>query len=127
MAIIDILKKDYENFPKFQSFEIYADDVCFSDPLNSFKGVNRYQKMIKFMDSFFSDINLELHGIEQEKQVIKTEWTLTMSSPLPWKPVLKISGSSELVLNNDLLIVSHCDYWQTSPWQVLAQNFRFSL
>lgn len=127
MSIIDILTKDYKNFPKLQSFEIYADDVVFSDPLTSFKGVERYQKMIKFMDSFFSDINLELHAIEQEKQLIKTEWTLTMSSPLPWKPVMTISGSSELVLNNDLLIVSHRDYWQISPWQVLVQNFRVSL
>ena len=125
MDVIDILKKDYKNFPKCQSFEIYADDVCFSDPLNSFKGVGRYQKMINFMDSFFSDMNLELHAIEQEGQLISTEWTLTMASPLPWKPVIKISGSSELELNNDFLITFHRDYWKISPWQVLVQNFRF--
>ena len=126
MSIIEILKQDYENFPDFQSYDLYAEDVSFADPLTSFKGVDRYKKMISFLGSFFSDINLELHSIEQERQLIITKWTLNMVSPLPWKPTMPISGLSELVLNEELLIVSHRDRWNISPWQVLLQNFRFN-
>ncbi len=126
MEIIEILKKDYLNFPKFQSYEIYADNVYFADPLNSFQGVKRYQKMINFMNSFFSDMKLELHSIEQEAQIINTEWTLTMLSPLPWKPTISISGSSELMINDEQLIISHIDRWNISPWQMLLQNFQFT-
>jgi len=126
MNIIEILKQDYAKFPDFQSYDLYAEDVSFADPLTSFKGVDRYKKMISFLGSFFSDINLELHAIEQERQLIITKWTLNMVSPLPWKPTITISGSSELVLNDELLIVSHRDRWKLSPWQVLLQNFRFN-
>ena len=126
MSIIEILKQDYANFPNFQSYDLYAKDVSFNDPLTSFKGVERYQKMISFLGSFFSDINLELHEIKQTNQLILTEWTLQMVSPLPWKPTITISGSSELTLNDELLIISHLDLWKISPWQVLMQNFRFN-
>ena len=127
MNIIEIIKQDYQNFPNNQSYEIYADNVSFTDPLTNFKGIERYQKMINFLGSFFSNINLELHEIEQQSQLITTGWTLTMVSPLPWKPAITISGSSELVLNDESLIVSHTDIWNISPWQVLLQNFGLHL
>ena len=123
MDIIKILKKDYQNFPNNQTYHIYAEDVYFQDPLNRFKGVQRYQKMIGFLSSFFQDINLELHEITQKEDKIKTEWTLNMNSPLPWKPRLSIPGWSELKLDRDNLITSHIDYWYISPWHLLQQNF----
>ena len=46
-----------------------------------------------------------------------------MNSPLPWKPRLAIPGKSELKLNSDRLIVSHIDYWDIPPFEVLKQNF----
>lgn len=123
MDIIKILKEDYQNFPNHQTYNIYADDVYFQDPLNQFRGVRRYQKMIGFLSSFFQDINLELHEITQKEDKIKTEWTLKMTSPLPWKPRLSIPGWSELKLNQDNLIASHIDYWHISRWHLLQQNF----
>lgn len=123
MDIIKILKEDYQNFPNNQTYNIYADDVYFQDPLNRFRGVRRYQKMIGFLSSFFQDINLELHEITQKEDKIKTEWTLNMTSPLPWKPRLSIPGWSELKLNQDNLIASHIDYWHISRWHLLQQNF----
>lgn len=121
--LIKILREDYARFPKSQTYDIYADEVYFKDPLNEFRGVKRYQAMISFLDGFFSNVEMEVHNMEQEGEVIKTEWTLNMTTPLPWKPRLSIPGWSELAVSEQNLIASHIDYWRISPWQVLSQNF----
>ncbi|MEM7592888.1 MAG: DUF2358 domain-containing protein [Cyanobacteria bacterium P01_A01_bin.83] len=122
-GLIKILREDYARFPQDQTYDIYADQVYFKDPLNEFRGVKRYQAMISFLASFFNDIEMEVHNLVQEETVIKTEWTLNMTPPLPWKPRLSIPGWSELTINEQNLIASHVDYWRISPWQVLSQNF----
>lgn len=121
--LVTILQQDYQRFPLNQTFEIYAQDVYFKDPLNEFRGVKRYQQMIGFLSSFFGNIDMELHQITRQDQQITTQWTLNMISPLPWKPKLSIPGWSELTVNNNNLITSHIDYWHISPWNVLRQNF----
>lgn len=123
MKIIEIIEEDYQNFPCQQTYSIYTENVYFEDPLNKFTGLKRYQKMIKFIETLFQNIQLELHSIEQKEQTIITEWTLNMTSPLPWKPRLSIPGWSELKLNEQELIVVHCDRWRITPWQLLLQNF----
>jgi hypothetical protein len=123
MNIVEIIKNDYQSFPENQTYSIYADDVYFQDPFNKFRGVKRYQQMISFLGTFFKDINLILHNISRQENTIKTEWTLEMTSPLPWKPRLSIPGWSELKLNHKELIISHIDYWDISPFQVFQQNF----
>ncbi|BAZ44038.1 hypothetical protein NIES4102_10420 [Chondrocystis sp. NIES-4102] len=120
--LVTILQQDYQRFPLNQTFEIYAQDVYFKDPLNEFRGVKRYQQMIGFLNSFFGNIDMELHQITRQEQQITTQWTLNMTSPLPWKPKLSIPGWSELTVDNNNLIVSHIDYWHISPWNVLRQN-----
>ncbi|WP_019507927.1 DUF2358 domain-containing protein [Pleurocapsa sp. PCC 7319] len=121
--ILEILKADYQRFPENQTFDIYAQNVYFKDPLNEFNGVKRYQKMIGFLNGFFGNIEMKLHEITGNENTIKTEWTLNMTPPLPWKPRLSIPGWSELTVNEDNLIISHIDYWHISPWNVLRQNF----
>ena len=123
MKITEIIKQDYQNFPDRQTYNIYAENVYFEDPLNKFTGIKRYQKMIGFLSKFFQDIHLELHSIVREDRIITTEWTLNMTSPLPWKPRLSIPGWSELKLNSENLVISHCDRWKIAPWQVILQNF----
>lgn len=122
MEIIDIIKDDYQNFPQ-QTYSIYAEDVYFEDPLNKFTGLGRYKKMIGFLSTFFQDIDLDLHDISQQDRDIKIEWTLNMTSPLPWKPRLSIPGDTELKLNEKNLIIAHRDRWKIARWQVLLQNF----
>lgn len=123
--LVVILREDYQRFPQNQTFEIYAKDVYFKDPLNEFRGVKQYQKMINFLTNFFSNIEMEVHAIENSDNLIKTEWTLNMNSPLPWKPRLSIPGRSELTVSEQKLISSHIDYWHISPLNVLSQNFSF--
>ena len=42
--LVEILREDYQRFPENQTFEIYADDVYFKDPLNEFNGVKKYRR-----------------------------------------------------------------------------------
>lgn len=118
-----ILRRDYERFPENQTYDIYDEDVYFKDPLNEFRGVKKYRDMVGFLQDFFSDIEMEVHSLEQSGELIKTEWTLNMTSPLPWQPRLSIPGKSELKVNEANLISAHVDYWHISPWSVLRQNF----
>ncbi len=120
--LVEIIKQDYQNFPNEQTYSIYAEDVYFEDPLNKFQGIKRYQKMIGFLGRFFHNIDLELHNISREKNIITTEWTLKMTSPLPWKPRLVIPGWSELQINQNDLIIAHRDFWNIAPIKVLLQN-----
>jgi hypothetical protein len=122
MDIIQILKEDYQRFPADQTYSIYAKDVFFKDPLNQFRGIHRYQQMIGFINHWFVNPQLNLHGISQSGDTIETRWTLSWTTPVPWKPRITIPGWSELKLNADGLISSHIDYWDCSRLDVLKQH-----
>jgi hypothetical protein len=123
MNIIQILQEDYQRFPRDQTYEIYAQNVYFKDPMTEFRGIKRYQAMIGFMSHWFQNIQMELHHIEQIGDRLETRWTLSWTTPLPWQPRIAISGRSELMLNDQNLIISHIDYWDCSRWNVLQQHF----
>jgi hypothetical protein len=123
MDIIEILKEDYQRFPENQTYTIYAQDVYFQDPLNKFRGLERYKLMIKFIKTCFLNTKMDVHDIQLQEDTIKTQWTLSWNTPLPWKPRISIPGWSELRLNDDNLIASHVDYWKCSPLDVLKQHF----
>ncbi|CEJ47568.1 DUF2358 domain-containing protein [Umezakia ovalisporum] len=123
MDIIQILTQDYHRFPANQTYSIYDENVYFQDPLTKFRGVKRYEQMIKFIQTWFINPHMDLHDIQRSQDTIKTEWTLSWNTPLPWKPRISISGWSELSLNSDNFIISHIDYWYCSPLEVIKQHF----
>lgn len=124
-SLVEQLKQDYSRFPDAQTYSLYANNVQFKDPMNAFEGVDRYRKMIDFLGRFFSNIQMELHNIEQPSpNMITTKWTLNMDAPLPWSPRLSIPGRSELGINNAGQISSHIDYWDCSKLSVLRQVLR---
>ncbi|WP_404784735.1 DUF2358 domain-containing protein [Altericista sp. CCNU0014] len=123
MDIVEALKADYARFPEDQTYELYAADVFFQDPLTSFKGVARYRKMIHFIARWFDAVKMELHSIHEMDRCIETTWTLRWIAPLPWKPEMAISGRSELALDDTGLVRSHLDYWDCSRLDVLRQLF----
>lgn len=126
MDIIEILKQDYQRFPVDQTYSIYAEDVFFKDPVNEFRGIERYKQMIGFIGTWFLNPKLDLHDIRRDGDSIVTRWTLSWNTPLPWKPPISIPGWSELRLNADDLIVSHIDYWNCSRFDVLKQHLFFN-
>ncbi|HEY9881392.1 MAG TPA: DUF2358 domain-containing protein [Leptolyngbyaceae cyanobacterium] len=125
MAILEQIQQDYQRFPTHQSYDLYADDVYFRDPLTQFRGVGRYRKMIGFIERWFQDIQLDLHEIKQSTaDQIETRWTLSWTAPLPWRPRMSIPGWSELRLNQQGKICAHIDHWDCSRLAVLGQLFK---
>ena len=122
--ILNILQEDYRRFPKNQTYSIYANDVFFKDPLNQFRGIDRYKQTIGFISQWFIESKLDLHDIQHSGNTIETRWTLSWTTPLPWKPRISINGWSELKVNAEGLIESHIDYWNCSRFHVLKQLFR---
>ncbi len=124
MDILEQLRLDYQRFPHDQSYHLYADDVYFEDPLNKFRGVDRYRRMIGFISCWFRDIDLQLHKINYASpSQIDTRWTLRWIAPVPWQAPMQIPGRSELRLGEDGKIISHIDYWDCSRLAVLGQLF----
>ena len=122
LEVIEQVKADYARFPDAQSYELYAEDVYFKDPMNEFRGVARYRRMIGFIKQWFQEIDLQLHGVElPDTNMIITRWTLHFTAPTPWKPAISIPGWSELRLDSQGLICSHIDYWDCSKWDVAMQ------
>jgi hypothetical protein len=122
MDIIETLKADYQRFPIDQTYSLYAKDIYFKDPLNEFRGLERYKMMIRLISIFFLNIRMDLHDIHRSGDTIKMRWTLNWNTPLPWKPRIAIPGCSELQLNAEQLIISHIDYWDCSRLNVLKQH-----
>lgn len=124
MNLVEVLREDYARFPANQTYSIYAQDVWFKDPMNEFRGIDRYQKMIRFIETWFVDVQMDLISIVQTENEIKTRWILSWNAPLPWKPRMRIPGWSKLHVNSDGLISEHVDYWECSRLEVLKQVFR---
>jgi Uncharacterized conserved protein (DUF2358) len=124
MDIIAILREDYAKFPIDQNYQIYDQDVYFQDPLTRFRGLKRYQKTIKFIQTWFRNPQLELYEIDRVEQLITTRWSLSWNTPLPWYPRIEITGRSEMLLNDLELIISHIDYWDRSPLDVVKQHIK---
>lgn len=124
MNLVEVLREDYARFPANQTYSIYAQDVWFKDPMNEFRGIDRYQKMIRFIETWFVDVQMDLISIVQTETEIKTRWILSWNAPLPWKPRMRIPGWSELQVNSEGLISAHVDYWECSRLEVLKQVFR---
>ncbi len=131
MDILTTLRQDYANFPDNQSYQIYDENVYFQDPLTRFRGLDRYRKTIGFIKTWFKHPHLELYEIdlvvggasEPENRLVTTRWSLSWNTPLPWHPRIEITGRSEMLLNDRELIISHIDYWDCQPLDVLKQHF----
>lgn len=124
MDIVEALRADYSRFPKNQTYSLYAENVAFKDPLSQFQGRGLFKAMLQFMDLFFLNCQMDLHAIDRTGNTIRTEWTLSWNTPLPWKPRIQVSGSSVLELNDEGAIASQIDYWNCSRLDVLKQHFQ---
>jgi len=124
MDILEILQADYQRFPQNQTYSLYAEDVYFKDTMSEFRGRDRYQRTIQFIDTWFTNPKLNLHTIQRNGNQIRSDWTLSWTTPLPWKPRITIAGWSELEVNQQDLIISHLDYWHCSRFDVLKQHFK---
>lgn len=115
-------------FERDISYGIYTQDICFTDPLNTFKGKLAYRIVywsLRFhAQLFFTQIHLDLHEVYQaDPETIKANWTVQGTLRLPWKPQIFFKGNSTYKLNEAGLIYRHIDTWDRKPIEVLQQFF----
>lgn len=123
MNLLETIETDYLRFPENPTYNIYAENVHFKDPIYDFYGLKKYQEMITFLSKWFKNLHLELHEIIEKENQIDTRWTMSWNSPLPWQPFVSVSGRSELKIENNL-IIGHYDYWDISKWDLIKQHFQ---
>ncbi len=121
--LAEIVKADYGRFPAAQTYEIYAEDVRFKDPVYDFQGLTRYKAMIGFITRWFAHLTLDLHDLAIADDTIQTRWTMSWNAPLPWQPRISVTGRSELRVNAAGKICAHVDTWDCTRWDVIRQHF----
>ncbi|MBD2543043.1 DUF2358 domain-containing protein [Planktothricoides sp. FACHB-1370] len=117
-------------FERDLSYDIYAEDIFFKDPVNTFKGKFNYRIIfwtLRFHGRlFFTELYFDLHNVQQTKpesepEIILANWTVRGILRLPWKPTLLFNGYSTYKLNHAGLIYEHIDTWDRSPIDILKQ------
>ncbi|WP_422387041.1 DUF2358 domain-containing protein [Anabaena sphaerica] len=125
--IIEILKQDLPTlFEQDISYDIYSQDIYFSDPVNKFKGKFNYRIIfwtLRFHGQlFFTEIAFDLHDVsESEENTILATWTVRGVLRVPWKARLFFNGYSTYKLNDEVLIYEHIDTWDREPGEILRQ------
>ncbi|MBD1908764.1 DUF2358 domain-containing protein [Funiculus sociatus GB2-A5] len=127
---METLKKDLPTlFEKDISYEIYAKDIYFRDPVNKLKGKFNYHIIfwtLRFHARlFFTQIYFDLHDVSQTAQdTILANWTVRGVLRVPWKARIFFNGYSTYTLNKDGLIYNHIDTWDRKPSEILKQFIR---
>jgi hypothetical protein len=124
---IETIKRDLPPlFERDISYDIYTEDICFTDPINTFHGKLSYRIVywsLRFhAQLFFTKIALDLHDVSQtEQDKIEANWTVCGSLRLPWETHIFFNGNSTYYLNEQGLIYKHVDTWDRQPTEVLKQ------
>lgn len=126
---IETIKQDLPPlFERDISYDIYTSDICFADPINTFKSKRSYRLVywsLRFHARFFfTQIDLDLHEVRQtEPDAIEANWSVTGTLRLPWKPQIFFNGNSRYLLNSEGFIYKHIDTWDRKPLEVFKQFF----
>lgn len=116
-----VLLREYTSFFSPMERNYYASDVEFTDPLNSFKGIDKYQANVDMLAGrttlgriLFEDASIVLHNFEVLPNMrLLTRWTLQVTSKLPWKPRAKFTGVSIYTFNSENKIAKQEDFWDS--------------
>jgi hypothetical protein len=131
-CLVETIRQDLPPlFKRDISYDIYADDICFTDPINTFKGKLSYRLVywsLRFHGQlFFTHIELDLQDVVPvTPHSIEAYWTVRGTLRLPWQPRICFNGTSHYTVNQQGLISKHVDTWDRSPWKVLKQFFSAS-
>jgi hypothetical protein len=127
--MIDVLTADLPTlFERDISYDIYAEDILFRDPVNKFKGKFNYRIIfwtLRFHGQlFFTEIAFDLHDVSQtDAKTILANWTVRGVLRVPWKARIFFNGYSTYKLNDEGLIYEHIDTWDRQPGEILKQFF----
>ena len=127
---ISILEADLPTlFERDLYYDLYATDIVFQDPINTFRGKVSYRLIfwaLRFHSRlFFRTLQFDVHGVNPvESQSIRAEWTVRGTLRLPWQPQLDFGGYSLYRFNHQGQIDYHRDVWERSPKEIFQQFWR---
>ncbi|KAL3752708.1 hypothetical protein ACJRO7_000156 [Eucalyptus globulus] len=99
-------------FTKDLNYDIYRDDITFTDPLNTFTGIDNYKLIfwaLRFHGKIlFRDISLEVYRIWQPSEnMILIRWNLKGVPRVPWEAKGEFQGTSRYKLDRKGKIYEH--------------------
>ncbi|KAH9316317.1 hypothetical protein KI387_024944 [Taxus chinensis] len=99
-------------FSKEFTYDIYRDDITFTDPLNSFHGIENYKLIfgaLRFHGRiFFREIWIDIVRVWQPSDaVILVRWTVNGIPRVPWEAQGRFDGTSKYKLDKDGKIYEH--------------------
>lgn len=99
-------------FSKELSYDIYRDDITFTDPLNKFHGIENYKLFfwaLRFHGKiFFKEIWVDVVRVWQPSdRVILLRWTVKGIPRVPWEAEGRFDGTSKYKLDKDGKIYEH--------------------
>ncbi|KAI5079481.1 hypothetical protein GOP47_0004960 [Adiantum capillus-veneris] len=128
--VMDALKIDYDQAyfltGRFTR-SLYADDCYFADPTISFTGMDLYGRNLRLLIPFLEEPSLTLFSMNKEPGEgcqIRAVWQLRTRLKLPWRPIIRVSGSTIYTLNEQLKVTSHVEIWNVPVLEALFQIFR---
>lgn len=99
-------------FSKELSYDIYRDDITFTDPLNTFHGIENYKLFfwaLRFHGRiFFKAIWVDVVRVWQPSdRIILLRWTVRGIPRVPWETEGRFDGTSKYKLDKDGKIYEH--------------------
>jgi hypothetical protein len=128
-AILHILQQELPTlFQKDLTYDIYAPDITFQDPINQFRGRKAYRLIfwaLRFHGRlFFTHLVFNVHQLHAiNAYMIIAEWTVEGTLRLPWRPQIYFTGNSTYTIHQGL-IDTHTDAWNSSPKTIFMQFFK---
>lgn len=99
-------------FSKELTYDIYRDDITFTDPLNSFHGIENYKLIFRALRFhgriFFREIWVDIVRVWQPSDgVILVRWTVKGIPRVPWEAEGRFDGTSKYKLDKEGKIYEH--------------------
>ncbi|XP_008441209.2 uncharacterized protein LOC103485412 [Cucumis melo] len=99
-------------FTRDLNYDIYRDDITFTDPLNTFTGIERYKLIfwaLRFHGKIlFREIGIEVYRIWQPSEnVILIRWNLKGVPRVPWEARGEFQGTSRYKVDRNGKIYEH--------------------
>jgi hypothetical protein len=99
-------------FYKDLNYDIYREDITFSDPMNTFQGIENYKTLfwaLRFHGRiFFKALWVDIVRVYQPSdKTIMVRWTVRGIPRVPWEAQGRFEGTSEYKLDKDGKIYSH--------------------
>lgn len=88
--------------------EMYAPDMEFSDPIQTFRGRERFLEMNRHLMRKLEVFRFDDVRAAGDEPYFFVSWAMTMK--LPWMPAMRTRGVTEIE-SVDGVIVRHVDHW----------------